>query len=283
MPRQPYLIQNGDSWMFVQPDIAVSFYPELLQAIALMDTQLLVAERLLRKIIFVCGNGSIDALLSLAVILNRTGRAIEGNALVHKAHLICQEAIPARFDPDQDDIFWCILENRPFLRAYHAVITAYMREQQYDKALQKINWLLKVNKGDDTNAAELLPACYIHMEMYGTYLEWYQQQPPVKRSMDAAFFAVLALFKLNRPEQARARFLEAKQLYPHMAAELLKYSHRFPVNEYPATANNIQPGSRQEAFVCWLANKRLWQQEKGLRKFIRSIDSIISRKPGCEG
>ncbi|WP_212003158.1 hypothetical protein [Chitinophaga sp. HK235] len=271
MPRQPYLIKEGGSWMFYQPEITVSYYQELLHAMDIMHTQLLKAERIFRKIILACGNCNIDAMLSLAVVLNRTGRQIEGNALVHKAHLVCMEALPPYFNPDQDDIYWCILENRPLLRSFHAVITEYIKEKQYERALDKINYLLKINKNDDTGVAALLPVCCMYLGRYAEYLEWYQQLSPLQRTLETTFFSFLALYKLDLPEQAKARFLEARKAYPNMAAELLKSNHQFPADEFKIHNTRIPAGSRQEAFVCWLASRELWQREKELKKFLQAI------------
>lgn len=271
MPGLPYFTKQGDTWIFHQPSVLISYHQELLYAMDIMHTRLLTAERIFRKIIMACGHSHIDALLSLAVILNRTGRHIEGNALIHRAHLICMETLPPYFTPGTDAIYWSILENRPFLRAMHAVIAEYIREKQYERALEKIDFLLKVNQPDDTRAAALAPVCYMHLQQYCEYLAWYEQQPAEKHTLDQVFFSFLALYKLGRTTQATERFLEARQVYPHMAAELLKSSHQFPANEFSEYQAQIPSGSRQEAFVCWLAAKDLWQQEKGLKKFIRTI------------
>ncbi|NSL87752.1 hypothetical protein [Chitinophaga solisilvae] len=277
MLRQPALIKTGDSWTFVQPDNTVSFYKELLTAMELMDSRMIVAERMLRKIIMVCGTGSIDALLTLGLILNRSGRSIEGDALIHRAHSICLEAIPPCFDTNLDEVYWCIIENRPFLRSFHAVCAAYIREQQYDKALEKINYLLRINKGDDTDVSAMLPACYLHLQQYEAYMDWYNALPAGKRTMETAFCSFLACFKLGRKELARTKFLEARREYPHMAAELIKSHHRFPEDEFETMQAEIPAGSRQEAFVYWYKSKELWQAETALKQFMMSIDSHILR------
>lgn len=265
--------------MFHQSAVLVTYYSELLHAMDMMHTRPLAAERIFRKIILACGNSHIDALLSLAVILNRTGRHIEGNALMHRAHLICMEALPAAFRPGTDHVYWCVLENRPFLRALHAVIPEYIKEKHYERALDKINFLLKINPQDDTLANALLPVCYMHLGRYEEYLAWYQQQPADNHTLENTFFSFLALYKLGLAIQAKERFLEARQAWPHMAAELLKTSHQFPTDEFAEYQAQIPPGSRQEAFVCWLASRELWQREKGLKKFIRSVTGAPAGLP----
>ncbi|SKA34134.1 Transcriptional repressor TCF25 [Chitinophaga eiseniae] len=270
MPGLPYFTKDGDIWMFHQPAVMAAYHGELLYAMDMMQARPLAAERIFRKIIHACGHSHIDALLSLAVILNRSGRHIEGNALIHRAHLICMEALPADFQPGRDHVYWHLLENRPFLRAIQAVVPEYMKEKQYERALQKISFLLKINPQDDTGATSLLPACYMHLGRYEAYLQWYQQQPAESHTLENTFFSFLALYKLGLAPQAKARFLEARLAWPHMADELLKSSHQFPADEFTGYRQEIPPGSRQEAFVCWLASRELWQREKGLKKFIRA-------------
>lgn len=279
MPGQPYFTKEGDTWVFHQPAVLVTYHHELLYAMDIMQTRPLAAERVFRKIILACGNSHIDALLSLAVVLNRTGRHIEGNALMHRAHLFCMEALPADFRPGTDHVYWCMLENRPFLRALHAVIPEYIKEKHYERALDKINFLLKINPQDDTHAAALLPVCYMHLGRYEAYLNWYQQQAAGSHSLENTFFSFLAFYKLGLATQAKERFLEARQAWPHMAAELLKSSHQFPTDEFTEYQAQIPPGSRQEAFVCWLASRELWQREKGLKKFIRSVTGAPAGLP----
>ncbi|NML38009.1 tetratricopeptide repeat protein [Chitinophaga sp. G-6-1-13] len=279
MPGQPYFTNEGGTWMFHQPAVLVTYHSELLHAMDMMHTRPLAAERIFRKIILACGNSHIDALLSLAVVLNRTGRHIEGNALMHRAHLICIEALPAEFRPGTDHVYWCMLENRPFLRALHAVIPEYIKEKHYERALDKINFLLKINPQDDTLATALLPLCYMHLGRYEAYIAWYQQQPAGSHTLENTFFSFLAFYKLGLTTQAKERFLEAQQAWPHMAAELLKSSHQFPTDEFAEYQAQIPPGSRQEAFVCWLASRELWQREKGLKKFIRSITGAPAGLP----
>ena len=127
----------GGHWRTAYPQIVKDTYDQFWNANNIIESQPIKAEKELKKIISVCGNGHIDAILQLGQLYNDTKRPIEGNALVHKAHNLSLEAFPADFNFDCDELSWGHIDNRPVLRTFASIGLEYMKEGQYQKAIDK--------------------------------------------------------------------------------------------------------------------------------------------------
>lgn len=162
MTQQPYLQKDlGGHWRTIYPNVIEDFFDDYWNAVEIMENQPRKAEEVFKKIISNCGNGHIDAILHLGFLYNETGRRIEGNALIHKAHNIALQALPKDFNPNYEEIHWGHVDNRPLLRTFHAAGLEYMNEQQYEKAIEKFNFLLNINPGDNQGVGYLLQKCLL--------------------------------------------------------------------------------------------------------------------------
>jgi hypothetical protein len=88
-------------WKLCYPEIVNESFEDFYQALDIMDFKPKRAEKIFRKIIAVCGNGHIDAILHLGFLYNDIGKNIEGNALVNKAHAIALDSIPTEFNEEK--------------------------------------------------------------------------------------------------------------------------------------------------------------------------------------
>jgi len=160
MRDQPYITKDiGGHWRTVYSENAEAFSDSFYEGLELMETDPKKAEKIFKQIITVCGNGHIDAILHLGFLYNETNKKIEGNALIHKAHNIALQAIPKDFDSTKERIEWGHIDNRPFLRTFHAIGLEYMEEEQYDKAIEKFNFILNVNPNDNQGVRFLVEDC----------------------------------------------------------------------------------------------------------------------------
>lgn len=270
MTEQPHITKDlAQDWVTVFPKITEKYSEKYWEAIEMMESQPYKAEKIFTLIIAACGNGHVDALLHLGFLYNETGRRILGNALIHKAHNVALQAFPKEFNPKKDKLYWSYLSNRQILRTFHAIGLEYMYEGQYEKAIEKFNFILKVNPNDNQGVRYLLPKCYLHLKMYEEFLE-------LDKKMDEAdslyyiFPKIIAYFKSGSIEQAKITYKLAIEKYPFVAEELLKKKHFFPHDEFdpPLYGDGVPTGSRQEAFNYWEETKQLWEKDKDLMKFL---------------
>ncbi len=259
---------TGD-WMMIYPEIVDTFHEDYYHAVDIMDYEPKKADKIFRKIIKACGNGHIDAILHLGLLQNDLGKKTEGNALVNKAHTIALEAIPTDFNADTAKIPWPYLENRPFLRTFHAIGLEYINEKQFEKALEKFKFILKVNPGDNQGVRFLLPECLIRLYRYDDFLKL-DEKSEDSESIEYSYSRVLSYYKLGHFDNAKLEFKSARKLHPHVADELIKDNHAFPTDE-TRSPYGVPTGSKQEAFDYWLRTRDVWDKEKGFKEFIKSV------------
>lgn len=243
------------------PEINEKYSEDFWTAMEVFDFEPKKAERLLKKIITKCKDGHIDAILHLGLLYNEIGKEIEGNALVNKAHNLGLEAIPNTFDPNKDEIRWGILENRPLLRTFHAEGLELMKVKFYAKAIEKFEFIINVNPGDNQGARYSLAECYFYSSNFGAFFHLNSKYPD-DHSVEFFYGNVFAYFQTNNLVKAKKQLQEAIKAFPHVANELIKTNHSFPYDEFEVPLHGIPVGSRQEAFNYWARTKDLWNDKK---------------------
>lgn len=270
MTEQPYITKDlAQDWVTVFPEITEKYFEKYWEAVEIMESQPNNAEQIFTLIIAACGNGHVDALLHLGFLYNETRRRILGNALIHKAHNVALQAFPKEFNPNKDKLYWSCHANRQILRTFQGVGLEYMYEGQYEKAIEKFNFILNVNPNDNQGVRYLLPECYIHLKKYKEFLV-------LDKKMDEAdslyyiFPKIVAFYKLDNIEQAKMTYKLAREKYPFVAEELLKKKHNFPHGEFdpPLYGDGAPTGSRQDAFNYWKETNQLWEKDRDLKKFL---------------
>lgn len=255
------------NWRTIHPEIMEGFREDFWEAVEIIDSNPKKAEKVLKKVIYACGNAHIDAILHLGFLMNDTGRPLEGNALIHKAHKIALEALPGDFNPKEERIYWGDHDNRPLLRTFHAVGLEYMNENQHERAIEKFSFILNVNPGDNQGVRFLIPECLLFLGKYENLLLLSDRLNEFN-SLEYLYAKVFAHFKLNNIEQARIALQNAKSQYPFVAEEIIKTKHIFPFDEFDIPLHGIPRHSRQEAFEYWNRTKELWEKEKDLKQLI---------------
>jgi tetratricopeptide (TPR) repeat protein len=273
MTTQPILEKDivGERRMFY-PDIIKQFSDDYWQAVELMDHEPRKAEKILKKVISACGNGHIDAILHLGFLYNGIGKRIDGNGLINKAHNIALQALPKDFNPDKERIAWGQLDNRPLLRTFHSIGLEYIYEKQFEKAIEKFHFILKVNPGDNQGVRFLLPECFIQLQKHDDFLTL-DKSSEDSDSIEYAYARVLVYYKLEQFDKATSELKNARKKHPYVADELSKDKHSFPHEEFaqmPVQPMGIPTGSKQEAFEYWSRTKDIWEKEKGFKEFIKS-------------
>jgi tetratricopeptide (TPR) repeat protein len=143
-----------------------------------------------------------------------------------------------------------------------------MYEGQYEKAIEKFNFILNVNPNDNQGVRYLLPKCYIHLKKYEEFLLLDKKMDEAD-SLYYVFPKIAAYFKLGNIYQAKITYKLAKEKHPFVAEELVKKKHNFPHDEFdpPLYGDGAPTGSRQEAFNYWKETNQLWEKDRDLKKF----------------
>ncbi|GAB3427913.1 tetratricopeptide repeat protein [Niabella aquatica] len=196
-----------------------------------------------------------------------TNRPTEGNALIYKAHVISLEAFPFDFDFNNDELLWGYLDNRPVLRTFAAIGIEYMKERQYQKAINKFEQLMKLNSRDNQGVRYLIPECFLFLKKYDQLLKFLLTLED-DSALEYLFAKVVAYYKVEDFENAKLALKEAKLKHPFVTEELIKNKHEFPADEFDRPLNGVPMGSRQEAFLYWERTTELWSKDEDLLQFI---------------
>ena len=155
------LVEIGrNDWIFQDPTITYEIDDKLDQALDIWEAgHDESAEKMLRAVVEACPN-HIDALHHLSLIYNEQGRKLEAYVFCQAAVSIGLQAIPRKFKWDNARVTWGMLENRPFMRAYHNLGLWHFHSGRYDDAIEIFQRLLSVNPGDNQGVKYLLPICW---------------------------------------------------------------------------------------------------------------------------
>lgn len=263
-PKLVEIMEND--WIVSYPKCVNENFEEYWDAVELMNSNPKTAEKGLKKIIENCPKGHIDAILHLGFLYNDTGKKIEGNALINKAHSIALEAIPDKFDETKDKIIWASLENRPFLRTFQGAILELMKETEYESAIEKCRFVLNVNPNDNQGIRYLLLECYFHQKEPKNVLKLINEYEE-EWSLDFSYGGVLANLQLKKIEKAKELLRKALVDHPKTGKEITKKRHSEPRNE--GFYGGIVLGSDYEAYDYWIRNGEFWKETNGAIEFVK--------------
>lgn len=253
------------SWRFDFPRLTEAAYDQLHSAIALYwEGRDAEAEASLRNLIRRYPE-FIDALHHLALLLNYTGRTEEAYKIWQDATLMGLECLPESVITDKDEIPWLFLENRPFLRAYHA-LGLELRARDVKRLAAKI-WerMLSMNPNDNQGIRALAIEAYLSLgedQKALTVTEHYLDDV----MPDTLYGRVLALYRLGQEVAAEEALAVAMHRLPRVAHEIAKKRHRKPRD---LREDRVVIGSAEEAYLYWQDAGHLWKQTPGAPDFVR--------------
>ena len=161
------LVEIGrNDWIFQDPTITDEIDDKLDRALDFWEEgHAELAEKMLCAIVAECPN-HIDALHHLSLIYDEQGRVLEAYVFCQAAVSIGLQAIPMKFKWDNARVTWGLLENRPFMRAYHNLGLWHFHSDRYDEAIEIFERLLSVNPDDNQGVRYLLPVCWFEKTNY---------------------------------------------------------------------------------------------------------------------
>jgi tetratricopeptide (TPR) repeat protein len=252
-------------WRFEYPRINNEAYDLFDEAIDLWhESNYSDAEKIYRKLIKDFPE-FIDVYHHLALLLNKTERDQEAFNVWQKAVDIGKQCLPESFYFGRDQLPWIILENRPFLRAYHSLGLAYHQSGEVEKALSIFMNILDMNPNDNQGVRGLVIDCYFRLRRPGDVLKICDRFP--RDGMETVLFGqALAWFQLGQLAKAERVFRDGITSLPLVAKELAKTRHRRPEDTQPGY---ITYGGADQAYYYWVGQGSFWKITPGAIDFVR--------------
>lgn len=259
-------------WTTTYPIGTENHLNDFYDAVEIMDDNPKKAEKIFKNIITYCGNGQLDAILHLGFLLMQNKKHIEGNALINKAYRIAIEAFPSNFKLKKDKLEWGDLNNRPIMRSIHAFGLELMKEQNFEKALKVFEFNLQLNPQDHQGIRFLILDCLFELKRPNDVLLFAKKHSD-DDSVDFLYGKFLALYLLNKKDEAVIQLIKAKNNYPFVAEELIKIEHAFPHDEVgsallASAGLGYADGSRTQAYYYWSRTRYFWYDATGVKELI---------------
>ena len=216
----------------------------------------------------------IDAHHYLAMLLSETGRDEEAYHTWQLIVALGLQALPETFEIGRDRLPWFVLENRPFLRAYHGLGLAYYDRGEFEMALEIFENLLAMNPSDNQGARTLAIDCHFEQGEPERVMEICQRYP--EDGLEGVVYGrALALYQLGQEAEAEAALCDAIGWLPLIAKELVKQRHRRPKDFDP---HRIILGSTNQAYFYWRDQGRHWEKTPGALAWVPSCLSTCGEK-----
>lgn len=262
------LQQVGEyEWRFQYPRLDGDVYEEFYAALELMDGgEYEQVAGLLRGLLKRYPE-FIDARHHLAIALQAWDPRLEYVATDEWRAAVATglAVLPPEFVIGRDLLDWGWLENRPFLRAYNGLALDVMQRGQTGESLAIWQDLLDLNPGDNQGIRSLAVECLFARRRPAQVLAVCDRYPD--DGMPALLFGrVLALFMLDRRDEAAASLVEAARFAPMVAKELTKKTHPAPRDLHPGY---VTMGGADEAYYYWRDAGEFWKRAPGALAFVR--------------
>lgn len=185
-------------------------------------------ERRLREQIHEAPN-FIDAYHHLAMVLDERGKRQEAGLLWQLAVNLGLQCFIEQFSAAGNRLEWGWLENRPFLRAYHALGLQHLDAGRQEMALSIFRTILALNPGDNQGVRALAVNCCLALKRYAE-VPAICEDAPCDHMAETVYGRVLALYALKRTTKAEKALREAVAAMPLVDRELVKAKHPRPRN-----------------------------------------------------
>jgi tetratricopeptide (TPR) repeat protein len=195
------------------------------------------------------------------------GDSLLSYACTREAVRLGLETIPKEFSWLTSLLEWSVLDNRPFLRAYHKLGLYLLEHGGAGEALEVFTRLLAVSPGDNLGARYLLLECYLSLQDWEAAIHLANRYSE-DISPSISYSKVIALLGLNEEAQAQECLREAVLRHPKVANELSKSRHVRPKSLIPGS---ITVGGEDEAFSYWERNKAHWTKDTRAYELLQEL------------
>lgn len=258
---------GNKEWRFAEiPHEVEMKFNELLDARDCGGVTPAAMERQIRGLLCEAPN-FIDAYHHLAMLLEERGKEQEAQLLWLQAANIGMQCFIEKFSADGNRLEWGWLENRPFLRAYHAFGLQYLDKGNVETALSVFRTILALNPGDNQGVRALAVVCCLKLALYKDALAVCEEFSG-DHMAETVYGRVLALYAVKRMTKAEKVLRDAVVTMPLVAEELAKARHLRPRN---LREGHYTVGGADQAWYYWQVAGELWAQVPGAIEFVRDF------------
>ena len=257
---------GDDEWTFEYPRLTFEVLDQFHEAIDLWHAgQIKQAERSYRQLIRRYPE-FIDAYHHLALLLKNSSRELEAFRTWQETVTLGLNRLPDTFYFGRDRLPWLIIENRPFLRAYHGLGLEYLETDEVEKALVIFTNLLDLNPNDNQGIRALAIDCYFRLRRPGDVLRICDRFPD--DGLEQVMYGrALALYQLGQRSAAEQALRQGIAHLPLVAKELTKSRHRQPKEMRPGY---VTYGGADQAYLYWLEHGHHWRKTAGALEFVKA-------------
>jgi tetratricopeptide (TPR) repeat protein len=267
--------RGDDYWEFVYPRLTMTIYDVFEEAIdAWRVGDVDHAEYRYRRLLDDYPE-FIDVYHHLAMLFAETGREDEAFVLWQHAVQIGVECLPDSVRSGVGTLPWFMIDNRPFLRAFHGLSLEILGRGDVEKALEAFLRLLAWNPNDNQGIRVLAIDCYFRLGQPEGVLKICEQFPQDVMP-EVLYGHSLALHQLDELDQAREALVVAIANVPLVAHELTRKSHSKPKG---LRMDSIVLGSPEQAYLYWKDHGRFWKETPGA---LDLLHDVLGSLPGQE-
>ncbi len=232
------------------------------------------AERILRAVIEAWPL-HIDAYHHLALLFFSRGDLAGALALWSKAAEIGLKSLPQDFVIGEDRLEWCVIENRPFLRAIYGYATALFEAGRVDAAHLLFNQLLALNPDDNQGARGAAIATAFALERPDEVLRICNKfRDDVM--VESLYGRPLALLQLGKKRLAERALAKAIGLSPFVAGELMSKKGGRSQKKVPTAF--ITVGGVDEAREYKERFGKYWDKTEGALEFLAEVLAVCQKR-----
>lgn len=250
---------NKNEWVFEFPRLSVEAHNRLDNAIDLWHAgDLSGAEREFRLLIVEYPE-FVDAHHHLAMLLDGSGRNREAFDALQRAVQVTIDCFISAFCTVGKRLPWGAIDNRPFLRAYKGLGFQYLKRGEINKALPIFRNILRLNPTDNQGVRAIVIYCYFDLGRVEDALEICKDYSDDTME-DMIYGKALALYLLERRDEAEQAVYEAIRILPLIARELVKRNHKVPRN---FDGGYVANGSQDQAYNYVTIHGKFWKNAPG--------------------
>ena len=258
---------GNKEWRFVEiPYETEMKFNDLLDARDYGGVTPTAMERQLRALLHEVPNFT-DVYHHLAMLLDQQGKAQEARLLWEQAVNIGMQCFIEQFSAAGNRLEWGWIENRPFLRAYHALGLQHMESDNTAMALSIFRTIMSLNPSDNQGVRALVVHCCLKLKRYKDALSICEDSLG-DHMAETVYGRVLALVGLMRMTQAEKALRQAVTALPLVARELVKVRHTRPRN---MREGHYTVGGADQAWYYWKEMGEFWEQVPGAIGFVREF------------
>lgn len=256
---------DDNEYRFLTPRLSFEVIERLDEAVDIWRAGNLHRSEHLFRLLIIEYPEFVDAYHHLAMLLDETGRKKEAFEIWQKAVQLTIDCFISGFCDDGKQLPWGLLDNRPFLRAYHGLGLMHLKRREIQKALSIFSNILRMNPNDNQGVRALVIHCYFDLNNPQKVLDICHDYPD--DAHEAVIYGkALAFYQIGEKDRAGEALRDAINILPLIAKELIKGNHRKPKNAY---RGHITIGGLDQAYYYWVNQGKYWKSTPRAIDFVK--------------